>query len=76
MMNGILGCARGGVKTLYSMNCRLRDLGKQIEFSDGRGYGHGVGMCQWGAEGKAKRGWTSEEILGFYYPGANITPHY
>ncbi|HDZ22455.1 hypothetical protein LCGC14_0269500 [marine sediment metagenome] len=71
-----LALLRTGVKTLYSMNCRLRDLGKQIEFSDGRGNGHGVGMCQWGAEGKAQRGWTSQEILGFYYPGANITPHY
>jgi stage II sporulation protein D len=36
-------------------------------FSSGRGFGHGVGMCQCGAQGMARGGKTSEEILGFYY---------
>jgi SpoIID/LytB domain protein len=36
---------------------------------DGRGWGHGVGMVQWGAEGKAARGMTYEQILGYYYGG-------
>jgi len=36
----------------------------------GRGYGHGVGLCQWGAKGMAERGYTSRQILEFYYPGA------
>ena len=57
---------------LYSMNCKLRDLGSSVEFYDGRGYGHGVGLSQWGAEEKARRGMTAEEILEFYYPGAGI----
>jgi SpoIID/LytB domain protein len=35
----------------------------------GRGWGHGVGMVQWGAYGKAKRGMTYQEILAFYYGG-------
>jgi stage II sporulation protein D len=35
----------------------------------GRGYGHGVGMCQWGAKGMAERGYTARQILEFYYPG-------
>lgn len=39
----------------------------------GRGWGHGVGMCQWGAFGLSKKGRTAEEILKFYYPGAQIT---
>jgi stage II sporulation protein D len=39
----------------------------------GRGWGHGVGMCQWGAYGLSKRGRTAEEIIKFYYPGAKIT---
>ncbi|PIR20791.1 MAG: hypothetical protein COV45_04335 [Deltaproteobacteria bacterium CG11_big_fil_rev_8_21_14_0_20_47_16] len=38
----------------------------------GRGYGHGVGMCQWGAHGMAEKGKTSTQILSFYYPGAKI----
>jgi SpoIID/LytB domain protein len=35
----------------------------------GRGWGHGVGMVQWGAYGKAERGLSYEEILGAYYRG-------
>jgi hypothetical protein len=35
----------------------------------GRGWGHGVGMVQWGAYGKAKRGWSADRILAYYYGG-------
>jgi stage II sporulation protein D (peptidoglycan lytic transglycosylase) len=35
----------------------------------GRGWGHGVGMVQWGAYGKARRGWSASDILAFYYGG-------
>jgi hypothetical protein len=35
----------------------------------GRGWGHGVGMVQWGAHGKALRGFSAAEILAFYYGG-------
>ena len=38
----------------------------------GRGWGHGVGMVQWGAYGRAKKGWSADRILGFYYGG--LTP--
>ncbi len=57
---------------LYSMNCKIRVNGDYIQFYDGRGFGHGVGLCQWGAEGKAQKGWTGREILEFYYPGAKF----
>jgi stage II sporulation protein D len=62
--------------TLYSMNCTITDTGSTITFSNGRGFGHGVGLCQWGAQGKAKRGWSHEQILQFYYPGSRIVPLY
>jgi stage II sporulation protein D len=39
----------------------------------GRGWGHGVGMCQWGAYGQAKQDKSVDEILKYYYPGAEIT---
>lgn len=42
----------------------------------GRGWGHGVGMCQWGAYFQAKSGKRVEEILAFYYPGAKVLSHY
>jgi SpoIID/LytB domain protein len=41
----------------------------------GRGWGHGVGMVQWGAYGKAKRGWTAGRILAFYYGGLTPTSY-
>lgn len=74
-----LALIRNGAKirnTLYSMNCRIRDVGHSIEFYDGRGYGHGVGMCQWGAQGMARRGYSARQILEFYYPGAMIVAAY
>jgi len=35
----------------------------------GRGWGHGVGMVQWGAYGKARRGLSASDILAYYYGG-------
>lgn len=70
---------RSGVpaaRKLHSMNCRFRDLGDAIEFHDGKGFGHGVGLCQWGAQGKAVKGAAGEEILEFYYPQAKIVRAY
>ena len=33
----------------------------------GSGYGHGVGMCQWGARALAEEGWSSQEIIDYFY---------
>lgn len=38
----------------------------------GRGSGHGVGMCQWGARGMALASKSYREILEYYYPGTNL----
>ncbi len=38
----------------------------------GRGYGHGIGMSQWGAKAMGDEGKTAAEILGFYFPGTNV----
>jgi len=38
----------------------------------GRGWGHGIGMSQWGAYGYAKHGWTYKEILKHYYTGISL----
>src|SRR3982750_1006461 len=40
----------------------------------GHGWGHGVGMSQWGAYGYAKHGWRYERILAHYYPGTQLAP--
>ena len=39
---------------------------------NGRGYGHGIGMCQWGAIGRARAGQNFRTILETYYPGTTI----
>src|SRR5438445_29983 len=41
----------------------------------GRGWGHGVGMVQWGAEGKAARGLSYTDILSYYYGGLRPQPY-
>jgi stage II sporulation protein D len=38
----------------------------------GRGWGHGVGLCQWGARGQALEGRSCIEILEYYYPGSTL----
>jgi len=40
----------------------------------GMGYGHGVGMCQWGAIGRARAGQDFRTILQAYYPGTAVGP--
>jgi len=53
-----------------------RDPEGQIEavVFAGKGWGHGVGMCQVGAYGMALRGSSYREILGHYYQGARLVP--
>lgn len=40
----------------------------------GGGFGHGVGLSQFGSYNLAKLGWTAEKILQFYYPGTQVQP--
>ena len=40
---------------------------------EGRGWGHGVGLSQFGAKGMADRGYTYPQILDHYYPGTALT---
>ena len=42
----------------------------------GRGSGHGVGMCQWGARSLSEDGFGWREILQYYYPGSTIDAMY
>lgn len=39
---------------------------------DGKGWGHGVGLCQWGARGRAQAGQTGEQIVAAYYTGTSV----
>jgi len=65
-------------KKLYS----LCDKVKSFSFSivkkgdiikiNGRGYGHHMGICQWGARQMVNQNWDYASILKFYYPGTNL----
>lgn len=56
----------------------LRSLCFDVEYTDGKfvftccGYGHGVGMSQYGADYMARQGFSWKEILKHYYPGTEI----
>ncbi|SHI03238.1 SpoIID/LytB domain-containing protein [Sporanaerobacter acetigenes] len=43
---------------------------------EGKGYGHGVGMSQWGAKKMGELGYTHDEILKHYYSGVELTTLY
>ncbi len=59
-------------REIQSTVCRIADWGDQWAFIGGRAWGHGVGMCQCGAQGLAKRGRSYQDILQHYYPGSKI----
>lgn len=60
-----------GWNGLYSERFSVSTTKEMIEFS-GQGFGHGVGLCQWGAKGLAEAGRTHREILLHYYSGAEL----
>ena len=60
-----------GPATIRSTNFTIR-MKKGTVIFKGKGWGHGVGMCQWGAYFMAKRRLKAVDILRFYYPGTKI----
>lgn len=51
------------------------DAGRVV-FSEGKGFGHGLGLCQWGTQAKAANGQRAGEILSYYFPGAKVVRAY
>jgi stage II sporulation protein D len=63
-------------REIQSTICKIVPWADGWAFLSGRGWGHGVGMCQCGAEGMARLGKTAQEILQHYYPGSEIANIY
>jgi stage II sporulation protein D len=61
-----------GGRGLYSPRFTIEDKEKTYLIS-GRGHGHGVGLCQWGARGLALAGKNCDQILQHYYAGSKVT---
>ncbi len=61
---------------------KLKSLGFDVERTsggwhfNGRGYGHGAGLCQWGAKALADEGLAYRDILQHYYPGTELQQLY
>ena len=68
---GAAMAASFGGTTLRSTYFDMSKRGGSYTF-EGRGYGHGVGLSQWGAHGMALDGRSYGEILDFYYDGARL----
>jgi len=60
-----------GATSLRSTMFVVRQNGDTFIF-EGKGSGHGVGLCQAGAVARARTGQTEEAILSFYYPGTQL----
>jgi stage II sporulation protein D len=62
--------------TAFSLN--VTGAGRNVTnlVVDGTGAGHGVGLCQWGAVGRAREGQGYEQILAAYYPGTRLERRY
>jgi stage II sporulation protein D len=74
---GRIRSALGLREQLFVIDREFDENGRVSSFIfSGRGWGHGVGMCQVGAYGLAKQGLTSEQILKTYYTGIEVTRMY
>ncbi len=67
---------RLGYSKLKSLDFSVAKASKDGWVLEGHGFGHGAGLCQWGAQILATRGWTFEKILEHYYPGTELQTLY
>jgi stage II sporulation protein D len=74
---GRIRSALGLREQLFVIDRDYDENGRVTEFIfTGRGWGHGVGMCQVGAYGLAEQGWSMEQILKAYYSNIELTQLY
>ena len=57
---------------IKSALCKILKEDGKFKFHSGRGYGHGVGLCQCGAQALARSGKNAREILDYYYPTSSL----
>ncbi len=73
----VRGLVRGLKSNLFYVETRRSPEGIPVEFLfHGGGWGHGVGLCQSGAYGRALAGQGGEEILKAYFPGCRVESRY
>lgn len=74
----VLRTGDGSILRSANFNLQVTRNGTRIValVAEGSGAGHGVGMCQWGALGRARAGFSYQDILSAYFPGTAITRTY
>jgi stage II sporulation protein D len=81
--NGVKVLKGGAIRSALRLKEQLFVINKRYSGTQvtgytftGRGWGHGVGMCQYGAYGLAKMGVKYDEIIKHYYTGVDVTKAY
>jgi stage II sporulation protein D len=81
--NGVKTLKGGKIRSALRLREQLFVINKRYSGNQvtsytftGRGWGHGVGMCQYGAYGLAKMGVKADEIIKHYYTGVDVTKAY
>lgn len=69
------GISMRKIFNLNSANFTINCNNNEVKFTV-KGYGHGVGMSQWGAEGMAQKGYKYYDILFHYFKGSDIKDMY
>ncbi len=75
-VDAVLFRERLGYMKLKSLDFEVAKTGKEGWVLQGHGFGHGAGLCQWGAQVLATKGWSFEKILEHYYPGTELQTLY
>ena len=63
-----------GYSKIRSTQFHIESIGREVVFT-GKGSGHAVGLCQWGAKEMAELGYRYQSILEYYYPGTDLLPY-
>ena len=69
LQRALNGTGKGRPVRSADFEITVRPDGIQV---DGSGFGHGVGLCQYGTEALARAGASPHEILARYYPGVEV----
>lgn len=62
-----------GMAKVRSLKFEVQETETGVQLS-GRGYGHGVGLCQFGANGMGRKGYVCADIIQHYYTGVTLAP--
>ncbi len=67
--------SKSNIRTVFDLKSLLFDVVDKTDafVFEGKGYGHGIGMSQYGAYQMAREGFTYDQILAFYYEGTSLS---